>query len=250
MAAKKPMTRTDMVAWEKEMAAEAEAAAHSEQTVGGGFVSTRNGRLSWGGAVVPGNAIRVVILDYCRENTYYQGRYDPDAPQSPVCYALAREEGDMAPHENAAVPQSEACAGCPQNEFGSADTGRGKACKNTRRLALVAEDSVEDPSAEVVFLKVPVTSVKAWSGYVQAIADAKRRPPHGVVTEISLVPDAKTQFQMVFKLVDSITDASVGMNIRSLREALGDGRLMFPYATHEEESVANTKPLKTSRKRG
>ncbi len=240
MAIKKP-TRTDLVAWEKEMAAEAEAATHSEQTSGGQFIGTRGGRLSWGGAAVPGNAIRVVILDYCRENTFYAGKFDPDTPQSPVCYAFARDERELAPHEKAVQPQADACTGCPQNEFGSADTGRGKACKNTRRLALVAEDSADDEDAEIFFLKVPVTSVKAWSGYVQAVADSKHRPPHGVVTEISLVPDAKTQFQMEFRLADVITDAGVGVNVRALRAKLGDAGLMFPYAVYEAEE----KPAKT-----
>ena len=247
MAIKKP-TRNDMVAWEKEMAAEAEAAATSEQTTGGQFIGTRGGRLSWGGAAVPGNAIRVVILDYCRENTFYEGKFDPDAPQSPACYAFSRDGTELAPHEKAASPQHEVCTGCPQNEWGSADTGRGKACKNMRRLALVAEDSADDTDAEVFFLKVPVTSVKSWSGYVQTLAEAKRRPPHGVVTEIKLVPDVKTQFQMEFRLVDVVSDPAVGGNIRALRAALGDAGLMFPYKTIDEPVVAS-KTLKTSRKR-
>ena len=248
MVAKKTPTRTEMVAWEKEMAAEAEAAAHSEQTSGGQFIRTQGGRLSWGGANVPGNAIRVVVLDYCRENALYVGPFDPDNPQPPTCYAFGREEREMAPHEKVEQPQADACTGCPNNEFGSADTGRGKACKNTRRLALVAEDAADDADAEVFFLKIPVTSVKAWSGYVQTVADAKHRPPHGVVTEISLVPDAKTQFQMEFRLVDVITDAVVGLNVRALRARLGDEGLMFPYAAFQEEEKP-AKPLKGARAR-
>lgn len=246
MAIKKP-TRNDLVAWEKEMAAEAEAAAHSEQTSGGQFISTRGGRLTWDGAAVPGNAMRVVVLDYCRENTFYAGKFDPDSPQSPACYAFAREEGDLAPHEQAAEPQNDTCHGCPQNEWGSADTGRGKACKNTRRLALVAEASAGDPEAPVFFLKVPVTSVKAWAGYVQAVADSKRRPPHGVVTEIRLTPDAKTQFQMEFRLAEVISDATVGMNVREMRQTLGDKGLMFPYTAHEAPTPVAAKPLKSAR---
>jgi DNA-directed RNA polymerase alpha subunit len=93
--------------------------------------------------------------------------------------------------------------------MGSADTGKGKACKNVRRLALVAEDALESAEdlaiAEVRTLKVPVMSGKGWANYVRnTLGEDLQRPYWGVVTTISLMPDPKSQFKVVFELKELI----------------------------------------------
>lgn len=219
----------DIMAWEKEMEIAA-AAAVSEEATGGGmrFYGTQSGALSLDGSRVPGNKMDVIILDSIYENTFYKGRFDPDNPSPPVCFALGRGGTELAPHENCEEPQSDICEECPMNEFGSSDTGRGKACKNSRRLAVIDEDM-----GEIRYLKIPVTSVKNWSGYVKALAASKRRPPFGVITEISLVPDSKTQFKMEFKFVEE-AGADLIQAVMEKREMAAE-IIMTPYSPHNDE---------------
>ena len=161
-----------LVPYDAELAKFAKAADATEAHVGGGgqFIKTRGGVLEFQGAEVPGNAMNVVVTDHVLENNFYGDKYDPDNPQPPICYAFGRTDKEMVPHEEAADPQADSCAECPWNKFGSADKGRGKACKNQRRLALIPEDGLGDlENAETAYLKIPVTSGKAWAGYVRSL---------------------------------------------------------------------------------
>lgn len=180
-------------------------------------ISTRGGILSVDDTPVPGNELDVVILVSVLENQYHTKAFDPNTPQIPDCYAFGYPELDspedsMAPHEEAEDKQGDdngLCANCWANEMGSAPVGRGKACKNVRRLALVTADSAataEDlRDAEVRVLKVPVMSVKGWALYVkQTLAEDLKRPAWGVVTTIKAVPDAKSQFRVTFTFKELI----------------------------------------------
>lgn len=226
-----------LIPFEERLRQQAQVATAIEENVGSGgqMIGTRGGRLSFGGAEVPGNKMNVVIIDHVLENHLYEGRFDPETPQSPICFAFGRSENDMAPHENSAEPQHDACKGCPMNEWGSADTGSGKACKNVRRLALITEDQLDDVgSAQVAYLKVPVTSVKGWAGYVRQLSNTLERPPMGVVTEISLVPDPKSQFKMQFKLVEPIEDGDVLEALFEKQDVVST-EITFPYAPPGDE---------------
>lgn len=228
-------TGTAVAKWDEELAKLAQQAKGLEANVGGGnFISTKGGRLQYNGAEVPGNSMRVIVVDHILENHYYNVRYDPDNPASPCCFAFGTDESDMAPHEESSEPQADACKGCPMNEFGSADTGRGKACSNIRRLALIAEDGMEDiEGAALAFLKVPPTSVKGWAGYVRQLADVMGRPPLGVITEISITPDPKTQFKINFSVVEKIEDGDV-LQALIAKRAQAATELVVPYAPVEE----------------
>lgn len=235
--------------WDAELAKEAEVAAAMEANTGGGqFISTRGGKLSVDDAPVPGNRMAVHIVDHVFENVFYEGDFDPDSPSSPTCYAFGRDEKEMAPHPKvveAGTAVSERCAGCPNNEFGSADKGRGKACKNTRRLALLPAGTydergklklIADPeahlSANIRFMKLPVTSVKGFAGFVKSVAGTLKLPPHGIVTKVSVEPDAKTQHKVVFEPVSKLAD-SVGAAIMKRREE-AKATIEFPYQQHDE----------------
>ena len=92
MAQKKPQT-TALVTWDEELARQAEIAASMEASAGGGqFFSTKGGILSWQDSPLSGNQMAVIILDSILENVFYEGHYDPDAPQSPTCFAFSRDE--------------------------------------------------------------------------------------------------------------------------------------------------------------
>lgn len=255
-----------MVSWSEELAKRAQMAAAVEENVGNGgaFVSLKGGRLAFQGAEIPGNKVNVVILDHMLEYVYYGDRYDPDNPAPPIAYAFGRDEDTIRWHENSVDEldgepiAGELCKNSSINQWGSADQGRGKAAKNQRRLMMITEDqleSVEDiENATPAFLKVPVTSVKGWAGYVRQLEKTLQRPPLGVITEISVVPDPKTQFKVQFKLVEAIEDGDV---IEALLKKADNTELDFPYApaSDDDEDEAprrNTRAAakKTTRKAG
>jgi hypothetical protein len=178
----------------------------------GMWVSFKGGQLVIGGNPQPKNKAEVVIVHSVFENQLYKDRYDPNNPQSPMCYAIAENDEELVPHPDAAVRVSpEGCKVCPNNEWKSdPNGGKGKACKNVRRLALISASDLETiDKAEVAIAKLPVTSVKNWSTYASQIANVLKLPPLAVITEISVEPDAKTQFQVNFQLVDKIEDGAV-----------------------------------------
>lgn len=222
MATKKPAAKpaakaapvkkpgTALTLWEKEME-QAAVDQGSTETVTGGYksISTKSGILSVDDNAVDDNELRVIILAACHENQFYVGEYDPSTPNTPVCYAFGKTDVGMEPHTEAPDKQSSACEGCENNEWGSAEKGKGKACKNVRRLLCVTEDSIESVEAlmesEARMLKLPVMSVKNWTAYVKNTLEEVKRPSYGVVTRIKVVPDAKSQFKVQFhfeELVD------------------------------------------------
>lgn len=178
----------------------------------GMWVSFKGGVLSIGGNAMKGNKAKVVVIHSVFENQLYKDRFDPNNPQPPVCYAIAEDDDDLKPHADVKNPVSpEGCSICPNNAWGSDPLGgKGKACKNVRRLALVSADDLETlDKAEVAIAKLPVTSVKNWSTYASQVANVLKLPPLAVITEMSVEPDPKTQFQVNFTLIDKITEGAI-----------------------------------------
>ncbi len=214
--------------WEEQ----ADVATAEIPAQGGSFISTKGGVLTFGDEVMPGQQVCVIILDAILENTAYADKYDPDQKAPPICYAFGRlsEQKEMAPDPSMEafpdyfVPQAESCAVCPMNEYGSADTGRGKACQNRARLALIPAgfftpkrgsrdfalelftDAEHFKTADVAYLKLPVLSVKNYFKFVSDVAASHRRPPHGVIARVFLEPDPKSQFKVCFEMIEEVSD--------------------------------------------
>lgn len=249
-----------VVNWEDQLATQAETAAQMEANTGGGqFFGLQSGVLNWQGNPLPNNEMPVIILDTVMENVFYEGDFDPDNPAGPTCFAFGREEGEMAPHTivtDAGMAQStEGCEVCEHNEWGSADKGKGKACRNTRRLAIIPAgnfnregefecfDEDHFQKAEIAFMKLPVTSVKGYASFVKQIAGTLRRPPHGIFTRIYVEPDAKSQFKVNFEALDDVPNKLMGVIMERHEEAAAV--IDFPYTLGEEETAA---PSRSGRK--
>lgn len=241
---------TALVKWDEELAKQAEIAAGMEANTGGGqFFSLKGGILSWQDAPLPNNQMAVVILDSIFETTYYEGKYDPDTPQSPVAFAFGRDEKTMVWHENS-DPEfaGKLCIESDVCQWGSADTGRGKAARETRRLAMIPagsfnqagkfelfEEEEHFASTAIGFMKLPVTSVKGYASFVKQVAGALRRPPFGIVTKVKVVPDPKTQFKVVFEPIMNIPDELMGSIMQRHEEA--KSTIDFPYQPADEEKA-------------
>lgn len=236
-----------LVKWDEELAKLAKDSTKGMALPTAKFLSLRGGKLSFGGADVPGNELRAIVIGWIHENQYYDERFNPDVPQSPGCYAFGTEQSEMVPHEQAPRQQAEACEGCPLNEWGSAENGKGKACKNVLRLALIAEDDLEDLStAEIVYMKVPVMSVKNFMMYAKkTVGESLSRPYWAVITNITVEPDNKSQFKAMFEVGDLIEDSELFGPLKALWEKTMDG-ISFPYAIREPEEApkrGKSKPL-------
>lgn len=147
--------------------------------------------------------VEVIILGGVRINTLYEGPYQQDNPQAPVCFAVAKVAWEAGEAEDLLAPPPglpgtppgvTKCSECPLNRFGSdPDGGRGKACKNQVRLALIPENSSDYSKADGFLLNVPPTSLKGWSRYIAHVNDGLSRPAFGLVTRIRKVPNETAQ---------------------------------------------------------
>ena len=138
----------------------------------------------------------VVILDFMTHNLMFQGRFNPKNPSPPVCFAIGKEINTMVPSDNSPDKQSDDCTSCPMNQFGS--NGNGKACKNTRVLAVVAPNAEE--GSPIMTLSVAPMGLKDYDKYVNDVARRFNLPPVGVLTEISFDENADFE-KLLFKVV-------------------------------------------------
>ena len=245
------------------------------ERVTGSFLSTKGGVLTFQDEPLPGNQMLVIILDIVRERTFYAEKYEAGLEHNrpPVCYAFSRmdePEDEMAPHPSMQadlsyfVPQNDICKTCPNNEWGSADTGRGKACSERRRMALlpagyfapkrgsrdfdmhVFDDPNHFETSDIAYLKLPVTSVKDWARYVTTLASTNRRPPQGVITRVYLEPDPKSQFRVKFEMIEELPVELYEVIMARHEEATGN--IIFGYAPpsaeRQEEAPARTRGVR------
>lgn len=234
--------------WDEEMARYAKEASDAEQMPGVKRISFRNGVITVNGQEVEDNKMEVVVIDSVYVNTYYVGSFDSDKPQSPVCFALGRNDKELKPHEASGKPQHEQCLGCAKNAFGTADKGKGKACKNIRRLMVISADRLNEKSiaeSEVYCAEIPVTSVRGWAEYVRSLAGTVNRAPFAVVTNIGVLKDKKDQFHVTFQLKE-VMDQKLARASLKRREAVMETSL-FPYGTNTGEETEE-KPKKENGK--
>jgi hypothetical protein len=119
-----------------------------------------------------------IIVDFVSVNLFYEKSFDPKQISPPACFSISLTPTNMVPSPRSPKRQAEACTGCPMNEFGSKNDG--KACKNTRLLALMSPDAKpEDP---LLLLSISPTGTKAFDSYVRSVASVFMTPPIGVVT--------------------------------------------------------------------
>lgn len=125
----------------------------------------------------------VVIVDYISVNSLYKGKYDPANIAPPDCWAINKDIGLMVPSERVESPEADSCTSCPNNEFGS--DGAGKACKNTKLLAVLPPNSTDDD--ELAFIRVSPTGLKSFNSFVSGVAARMKKPPVSVIVELGIV---------------------------------------------------------------
>ena len=125
--------------------------------------------------------IKAVVVFTHRVNGFWAGAYgDDDQNKAPVCSSIDGKTGVR-------IDSGEviSCETCPLNQFGSAtdqkgEPGKGKACKNMRRLYLMMDN---DPN--FYLLTVPPTSIKDVNKQLAKIM-AGGTPYTGLVLKLTL----------------------------------------------------------------
>lgn len=112
----------------------------------------------------PATNIQVVIIDANPNlsKVYYDSEYEEGSVAKPTCMS----EDGKAPSASAQSPQAKSCATCPHNTWGSGKNGRGKACSDSRRLAVAAAGQLNEP----MLLRVPPASLKPLQEYGTMLA--------------------------------------------------------------------------------
>mgnify|MGYP003145952840 CR=1 FL=1 len=84
------------------------------------------------------------------QRMYYAQAYDPDVPQTPVCWSSDTDQPDPQVKDK----QAPRCIDCKHDIRGSASSG-GRACRYSQKLAVVIEDNLYD----IYQLHVPANSI-------------------------------------------------------------------------------------------
>jgi hypothetical protein len=230
--------------YEKELLGEARV-EKSRETLGVPRIIHQSGLLSIDGRLVKDNKLAVVIVDYMNSKEWYENpTYDPKSKATPGCYGFGRVEAEIVPHPAAPKPQHADCRTCDNNRFGTAETGRAKRCKDTRRLMVIAE--VDDPGsiqkAEVRQISVPPGSLKNWGNYLASLIDTTATGNvRTVLTEIGIQPGKTGAHELTFKALNRLESGHVKAVLArraSVQEAL---TAPFPNIEAEEKPVKNAK---------
>ena len=100
-------------------------------------------------------AMNVVVVGAAQYNsrTFYEATFaEGQGAKMPDCFS----DNGISPNSKSTAPQASACKDCPQNVDGSAPSGKGRACRFSRRLAVVLEN---DQHGDVFQLTLPAQSI-------------------------------------------------------------------------------------------
>lgn len=142
-----------------------------------------------------------VIVDQHAVNAYWAVKYSGQN-NPPDCSSMDGKEGVTS--DGVKKP----CNSCPYNEWGSDEDGRGKACKNMRRIYILPEGEMFP-----LLLTLPPTSLKNFSNYLAKRIIGKGRRSYNVLTKVSLKKAVSgggiTYSQASFALAGVLSDEDV-----------------------------------------
>ena len=171
------------------------------QSLAGGFsgesvprisIKASKFRLVEGGTetVVNETKLNVVIVgaNPNMSKLWYKNAFNPSGNEkgsAPDCFS----ESGVAPHPSSETPQSDSCATCDHNVWGSKTLPNGKdakSCSDQKRLAVV---SALDVGGQVYLLQVTPSALKNLNTYQRNLVH-KGLPAQGVITVIGFDPTA------------------------------------------------------------
>lgn len=187
-----------------------------------------------------------IILDKNSCNAWWKESFASGGGNPPDCFSLngIRPEAD-SPHI-----QSELCATCDQNKFGSGtrqdgSPGRGKACKNMKRVHILIQGE-NLPKR----LTLPPSSIRSLENYLTILAD-QGLPSPLVVTRLYLEStknrDGIEYSEVRFEKTGVITELTAAQHIKKVRaeymSAMRDQKIEAEEAHGTQEGSSDTVPF-------
>jgi len=150
-----------------------------------------------------------VIIDASRANSWWEVSFDEGGGGNiPDCFSL----DGIVPSHDSDKKQSDDCATCPRNQYGS--DGRGKACKNMKRLFIVV-DGENFPYR----LTVPPSNIKGIDKYITFLS-SKGIPYQLARTNFTLVEETNKDnieySKIVYKMEGKIESIEEATRIKQL----------------------------------
>jgi hypothetical protein len=139
---------------------------------------------------VPMLPVVIVGVSTLSAKSYYAGGYNPNEVRPPDCFSIDGVEPDA----RATNKQAKVCITCPHNQWGSATnspSGRGKACRDFKRVAVV-----RDLNDEPLMLQLPPTSVPNLQDYVARLA--RMQAAYNQVVTVMTFDNSKTAPTVTF----------------------------------------------------
>jgi len=126
----------------------------------------------------PANYVEVVFIksNPGMSKVFYLKGYEEGSAAKPDCFS----NDGVRPDPGSTSPQAKNCAACPHNVFGSGQSGKGKACSDTKRVAVAALTALDDP----MLLRVPAGSFKNLAKYASYLGSHNIKSMAAVVTRI------------------------------------------------------------------
>lgn len=188
----------------------------------------------------PATSIDAVIIrmNAGTAKVFYLKGYDPESSekQKPDCYS----NDGVTPASDAANAQSKKCATCAHNQFGSARMGKGKACADSKRLAIATADQINEP----MLVRVPPASLQSLREFLKTL-DNRGADYNQVLTKISFDMDAESP-KLAFRPVGILDDKTYAqvtemMETDLIRDITG-GNLGVVHESMAEADVKETAP--------
>lgn len=155
-----------------------------------------------------------VILHHHTLNCFYKTKYT-GGNNPPDCGSFDGITGEGDPGGS--------CKSCPLNQFGSADEGSGKACKNRRRIYVLREGEVFP-----LLLSLPTGSLKEFTKYIKKLLSKGKRA-NMVVTRFSL-KKATSSGGMVYSQAQFAVDRLLTLDEQTLINTMTEQ--VKAYSTH------------------
>ena len=172
---------------------------------------------------------------------FYMKAWEPGDSAAPDCFS----DNAIAPDPSSPSPQSDLCATCPKNEWGSKITPQGKeikACQDVKKIALVSADDMEGP---VYSMSVTPGAFKNFTTFNSELRRCGASPEEVV---ISIGLDTSKGFPMLtFSLSRYMDDAEMAIadtlfDSAAVMEAIGN--VDAPVVAAKIAAPVHTPPVK------
>lgn len=165
----------------------------------------------------PRGSIEVVLLKSSPaiSKIFYRNGYVDGSNAAPDCWSA----NGVTPDASVQNKCNATCADCPMNAWGSriSESGKpGKACSDSRRVAIVPVNDIENELfGGPMLLRIPAASLKDLKAYGDLL-DSYQYPYYAVATRISFDPkEAYPKF--VFSAIRPLTDEEA-LKVKELRD--------------------------------